>query len=114
MLVEKLICNARLNLLILHPLPTPSKLPRQTEEHTGLSVPRCQEIKISICEWGGEEGAGESASHVNAGRLTLQNVLFGFSMAVAPLSSLQRFIYLHYTSIYQPANKTCHPGSPPA
>lgn len=56
MLVEKLICNARLNLLILHPLPAPSKLPRQTEEPNGLSVPRCQEIKISICEWGVEGG----------------------------------------------------------
>lgn len=31
MLVEKLICNARLNLLILHPFPTPSQLPQQTE-----------------------------------------------------------------------------------
>lgn len=51
MLVEKLICNARLNLLILHPRPTPSQLSWQTEEPSGLSVPRCQEIKISIRKW---------------------------------------------------------------
>lgn len=62
MLVEKLICNARLNLLILHPLPTPSQLPRQTEEPNGLSVPRCQEIKISICEWGAQRGGRQRGS----------------------------------------------------
>lgn len=64
--MEKLICNARLNLLILHPLPTPSQLPRQTEEPSGLSVLRCQGIKISIC--GRRGGEREGSGRVGRGR----------------------------------------------
>lgn len=91
-----MICNARLNLLILHPFPTPSQLPRQTQEPSGLSVPRCQGIKISICGRSRGGGGGECASregkreeecrpHTSnaldgsaAGR-GLQNVLLGVS-----------------------------------
>lgn len=48
MLVEKLICNARLNLLILHPFPTPSQLPQQTEAQWPIytEVPRNKNIYL--------------------------------------------------------------------
>lgn len=57
MLVEKLICNARLNLLILHPFPTPSQLPQQTEAQWPIytEVPRNKNIYLQK-EW---EGRGE-------------------------------------------------------
>lgn len=125
MLVEKLICNARLNLLILHPLPTPSQLPRQTEEPSGLSVLRCQGIKISISgrRRGEGRGVGESGggrgnrsvgrTRQRSGRLGCRRRatecppwLFPSRQAGrSPLPSLQTFIYLHYTSIYQPGKQ---------
>lgn len=126
MLVEKLICNARLNLLILHPLPTPSQLPRQTEEPSGLSMLRCQGIKISICGRRGGEGsrrvgrgkreqgcrphtstlwtAGLPAEGYRMSSLAFP-ILAGRQAGRSPLPSMQTFIYLHYTSIYQPGKQ---------
>ena len=55
MLVEKLICNAWLNLLILHPFPTPSQLPQQTGAQWPIyaEVPRNKNIYLQ------REGEGE-------------------------------------------------------
>jgi len=43
-----LICNARLNLLILHPFPTPSQLPQQTGAQWPIytEVPRNKNISL--------------------------------------------------------------------
>lgn len=54
MLVEKLICNARLNLLILHPFPTPSQLPQQT----GAQWPICTEVPRNKNIYLQKEGEG--------------------------------------------------------
>lgn len=59
MLVEKLICNARLNLLILHPFPTPSQLPQQTGAQWPIytEVPRNKNIYLRK-EGEGKRGGG--------------------------------------------------------
>jgi len=58
MLVEKLICNARLNLVILHPFPTPSQLPQQTGAQWPIytEVPRNKNIYLQKEGDGKREG----------------------------------------------------------
>lgn len=67
MLVEKLICNARLNLVILHPFPTPSKLPQQTGAQWPIytEMPRNKNIHL---QKEGEESRGRGDRERNEER----------------------------------------------
>lgn len=91
-----MICNARLNLLILHPFPTPSQLPQQTEAQWPIytEVPRNKNIYLrggGGGEWGERsrvEENEEKGQRVSARMSELwtarwwrraTNVLLGFS-----------------------------------
>lgn len=125
MLVEKLICNARLNLLILHPFPAPTSCPSRQEPNS-LSILRCQGIKISICRRRGRDRRhGEGKERDSECRPTCHS--FGqpgsggdgykcslwYSLIPTPtLSALKTFIYEHYTAIYQQQTKHVTPTLP--
>lgn len=121
MLVEKLICNARLNLLILHPFPAPSQLPQQTgaQQPIYTEVPRNKNIYLQKEGERGEETERETKRGTECrptchsfGQLGGGGGVLMFPLAL-PIptpdpSPLQTFIYWHYTFIYQSASKICH------
>lgn len=68
-----MICNARLNLLILHPFPTPSQLPQQTGAQWPIytEVPRNKNIYLQKeGEGKREEGVGGEKERENEERGT--------------------------------------------
>lgn len=100
------------------PFQPPASCPSR-QEPNGLSTRRCQGIKISIYrKRRRERGEGQSVGpHVTAldssGGSGRGGAMYSLPLPIptkAP-SPLRTFIYLHYTSIYLSANKTCHPES---
>lgn len=125
MLVEKLICNARLNLLILHPFPAPTSCPSRQEPNS-LSIPRCQGIKISMCRRRGREEETRGEGKKGEGQRVLAHMSqiwtaggregYKCSLWFSPIpaqnpSPLKSFIYKHYTVIYQQQTKHVTPPS---
>lgn len=101
-----MICNARLNLVILHPFPSPQPAALSRQEPNGLSTQRCHRVKnIHLQKKGEERGKERSETEKQTVTKCHPNVTNlhssrgrGHCGLVAP--QLQPFVNLYLLALY--------------